>query len=91
MIWKCYIPRPRAKRLVKRQVTIACSDGWSGDDIQVVEIAADQTEFQFQLPDEYEWIQRANHMDGPTFSIIVESFNNTGSRKETQELVPLAQ
>lgn len=91
MIHTVTIPQSKTKRLntEPRLLKIILENGWSGaGGTMEYLVPPDQLEFQFEIPDHYEYIYRSKVMDGYTFSVTVTYYNQTKSREETIELVP---
>jgi hypothetical protein len=90
MLYTVVIPQSKTKRLniEPRLLKIILDDGWGGGRVIEHWISPDELEFQFDVPDQYEYIYRSNTMDGNTFSVKVTYYNQTKSREETIELVP---
>jgi hypothetical protein len=86
--WKVQIPPPSAKRMHRRKLIITTSDGWGDNSRKEIDLTPNQTEYEFVMDDEREWIQSTSCNDGPVFDVRVESTNSTGSRTETRLLVP---
>jgi hypothetical protein len=75
--------------MILKSVVIYCGGSWgcSCRD-KVLEYKPGQTELEFELPRDIEWIVNSKFIDGPTFDVIVHFENSTGTRKETIQLVP---
>ena len=97
MRYKVTIPPPSAKRMAgSGKVLVRYHHGWDGDalvtyegidqDVHLLESGAH--EFEFDVPDKYEWIGSTAIIDGWSFSVKAEYSNSTGSRKESYTLVP---
>ena len=88
MKWRVNIPKPSAKRLTVRKVTVFCSDGWEAPTSETFDLALDQMEFDFEVEDSRPWIRETTCNDGPVFDVWIESENASGTRKEKKHLVP---
>lgn len=87
--WKVSIPPPSAKRMAaRRKLVISTSDGWEGGNQREILLQPDQTEYEFKMAPQREWVRATSVNDGPVFDVWVESTNSTGSRVETRHLVP---
>ena len=70
-------------KLIVRQ-----SYGWEGDKVVTYELQEGANSFEFDVPEDCEWIHSTSVSDGHSFSVSCEYTNSTGSRKETRQLVP---
>jgi len=84
------IPASKTKRFNSepRLLTITLNQGWGGSVKQEHTIQPDQLSFEFDLPDEYEYICRTSVLDGFLFSVKVTYYNADKTRSETIQLVP---
>jgi len=84
------IPASKTKRFNSepRLLTITLNQGWGGSVKQEHTIPPDQLGFEFDLPDEYEYIYRTSVLDGFSFNVEVTYFNAGKTRSETIQLVP---
>jgi hypothetical protein len=90
MIYTVTIPQSKTKRFntEPRLLKIFLNQGWGGGEMREHLIPPDQLEFQFEIPDDYEYLYRITVLDGNTFHVTVTYYNATKSREETIELVP---
>lgn len=92
------IPPPSAKRMAAfGKLVISLHHGYEGDKLitydinpSIVkrELPENAKTFEFEVPDQYEWIYSSSIIDGWYFDVACEYANSTGSRKETKQLVP---
>lgn len=88
MKYRVSIPAPSAKRMAgKKTLRIEAGDGW-GQGWKKEYALTDETEFEFDIANDTEWIGHTTCNDGMTFNVWVEYANSTGSRKEDIQLVP---
>ena len=79
---------PSAKRMAGNKVLkITANDGW-GQGWDKSYPLTNETEFEFEVRDDVEWIGQTTCNDSMVFNVSVEYSNSTGSRKETVHLVP---
>lgn len=83
------IPKPKASRMDKeKKIVIEKSNGWTCCGRTSHTIPANQQGFEFEIPDDYEYVFNRTMCDGPTFNVWVEYSNESGTRKEKVFLVP---
>lgn len=91
MKYRAAIPAPSAKRMLANKVLIIhCEDGWGQGQEQRRKLT-DETEVEFDVPDDIEWSGQCITMDAMVFGAWVEYQNSTGSRKELLQLTPVKQ
>jgi len=81
------IPQPSAKRLKHVKLTIELSDGWVAYKPRVYDLT-NQTSFEFEVDDDFDYLRETSVIDGPNFDVYVEFSNDSGSRKEKIHLTP---
>lgn len=84
------IPQSKAKRLnaESRLVTINFDQSLGGSTVKEYWIPCEQLEFQFEVPEGFDYIHSTRLIDGLTFSVKVTYYNKDKTRQETIELVP---
>ena len=89
MKYNVAIPKPSAKRMAaNKKIVLTLSDGWTGDVKKEYDIQNNPI-FEFNVPDDCEPINCRKCIDGPCFKIEIVYTNNTGSRNEIIELIPM--
>ena len=88
MKYQVVIPKPKAKRLKHGKLLVSMNSGWEVDPTKTYEIHLNQTSFEFEVGDDFEYVHNTSWIDGSTFDVVVEFTNDNESRKETYRLVP---
>lgn len=97
MRYRVMIPKPSAKRMAGNgKLYVWYHHGWTGDALVTYDgferdehlLDEGTYQFEFEVPDQYEWVGSTNIIDGWSFSVEVEYSNTTGSRTESKKLVP---
>jgi len=84
------IPSPSAKRMAaNKKIVLTLSDGWTGDFRQEFHLYQDDTEFVFEVDENYEPIHSSSSVDGSCFLVEIVYTNSTKSRTETFRLIPM--
>ena len=87
--YRASVPAPPAKRMSgSGKCFISTTDGWCPGPTRELPLSPDQTEIEFDVSEDFEWVGTTSCSDGATFSIWIEYSNSTGSRKSKVELVP---
>jgi len=83
---KYLVQIPKKANKQPRLLTIILNQAWGGSQEQTHEIPVKQLEFQFTLPNEYEYIYRKSSENGFSFDTKITYYNK--SKEETIQLVP---
>lgn len=88
MKYRVSILPPKAKRMIgSAKLVITLHQGQEGD-TKIEHKVAKAGDFDFEVPDGYEWIYSSSILGGNSFSLSVQYSNDTGSRKESYNPVP---
>ena len=84
------IPKPSAKRMAAfGKIIVKLYGSFDGNEtVTSYQLQEDTKTFEFEVPNQYEWIYSSSIIDGLHFDVICEYANATNTRKETKQLVP---
>jgi hypothetical protein len=84
------IPPPSAKRMAAfGKIVIKLFGGFDGEEtVKTYQLQEGTRTFEFEVPNEYQWIYSNSIIDGFCFDVSCEYANSTNTRTETKRLVP---
>jgi hypothetical protein len=90
MKYSVNIPKSKTKRfnVEPRLVKINFDQGWDTSTVKEHWITSDKTDFEFEVPDGFEYVHSTQIIDGLTFNVRVTYYNKDKTKEETIELVP---
>ncbi len=89
--YSVHIPQSKTRRLSAepRLIQVNLDQSWGGSTVKEYWVPCEQLEFEFEVPDGFDYIHSTRLIDGLTFSVKVTYYNKDKTREETIELVPL--
>ena len=89
MKYRVQIPMPSSKRMIGNgKIVIVRNVAPIGSHPVEHEIDSQATNFEFEMPDRFDWHKNTNYIDGDTFSVHIKYTNASGTRMQEIELVP---
>jgi hypothetical protein len=74
--------RPLLKEWRNCKLILRKTHGWEGDTVVTHQLQEGVNSFEFDVPDEYEWIHSTSITDGLSFAVSCEYTNSTEAAKK---------
>ncbi len=87
--YKVEVPKHSTKRMNKNKLIVIWGDNWNGFKRKEYNLSGCEKDFIFELDDKFEFEGTTSKIDGPIFYVEVEYSNSTGSRKDSEFLIPV--